>query len=711
MKVILAEKPKQAKEHYAASFKHSTLKNGYIEAYNVPTDKYYITWAIGHLLEIPTPDYFGEQYKKWDMENLPFFPKIVFNVKEDTKQQYEVVYKLLRDANEIIVGTDVDNEGENIAWSIIETIPNYKNKQIKRLWINSLEGEVVQNGLNNLLNGYDKYNNFLASRSRQISDYLIGMNYSQLFTLQIGKKGIKETFSVGRIQSPTLFLIYEREMAICNFKPSSFYTPKLTVSKGQHKIEFSSKLKFENRLELEKKFANYANKVFKNTLDKVLLEEKEEYAQKLHSLSTLQTYLNKEYNYSPSMTLKLVQSLYEKRLLSYPRTACNYITTAEYEYLKQSFNGYQALLGINTNVEITSHTPSKKYVADDKVLEHHALIPTKKIATQKEFEELSKDEKNVYKEVILNTLLTFMPPHVYNKTTLTKILNGIEFTATGRQIKELSWRSFRKVNEDVPLPDFNEGELVDLSLKIQEGKTQKPKRINEGQLISWMKNVRRRKNDDDELDGEDNEVLENESTLQFQLGTEATRADIIETLKKREYIRIERNNIVLTPKGEILCKAIDGTLLASPEMTAKWEMFLEKIASGERKSEQFIEGIKKSIEKMIIEVPLLIDEKLSSAEIAEVKNAAAIGECPLCKSGYLNPVKNGLFYACSNKECVQTFSSNILEKKISEVQLKKLISNGKTDVIKGFKGKKGAFNAYLTLDKKDTKFNYKLNFK
>lgn len=710
MIVVLAEKPPQARD-YAKSFGSYKSKTGYIEVVNDKGEQIYITWAIGHLLEIPKPAYFDEKYANWDLSHLPIFPDIKFLVKKGHEDHYKVVYELLNKATTVIVGTDADREGENIAWSILETVPNYKNKTIKRLWINSLEAHVIQEGFKNLQDGEKYYSRFLEARSRQVSDYLIGMNHSPLFTLLLQKKGVNKTFSIGRVQSPVLFMVYERELAIRNFVESKFYTPRLKLCKNGQTFEITSTKKFDTPEYFREYFHKYVNKVFKNTISDVTLKEAKESAPKLFSLSTLQIHLNKHGDFNPSEVLETVQTLYEGKYVTYPRTASNHITMAEYEYLKKSFNGYCDFLKVDLGVDIDTHTPKKSYVDGEKVVEHFAIVPTSKVMTHVEFEKLSDKEKIVYREILMRTLLTFMPPHVYKKTTVTVVIEDVEFSLVGKEIIDQSWKAFVKESKDVILPSFERGELIDMELMMHEGKVQSPKRLTEGNLITMMKYANKRLTDDEieTLESADEPI-----TSKFQLATDATRHTIISKLKEMDYVVLKSKKIHLTPKGEILCKAIEGTLLASPEMTAKWEAFLEKIASGERTSEQFIDGIKTFVEKLINEAPALIDKQITQEAVQAVLHEETFGLCPLCKNGKIKHVRSKEydFYACSEKGCKQTFSSNYLSKKITEAQLKKLLSKGQTDVIKGFKGKaEKPFDAYLTLEMKGDKFIYKPNFK
>lgn len=714
MITVIAEKPKQAKA-YADAFK-TERKNGFFEV--KPNEIFpngaIITWCVGHLLEIPKPEHFNDKWAKWDLDVLPIFPeKFEFLVKDTTKEQFKIVQELLENSSTIIIATDIDREGENIAWSIIEKLGLANKKEIKRLFINTLEPDVVYQGFKSLKNGKDFYNLYQEARTRQISDWLVGMNLSPLYSLNIQKKGIREIFSIGRVQTPTLCLINTREEAIKNFKEQSFYENAIRVDHMNGKFEAKAEGKYFDKSKAQEIFDSEGIKENEKHMTEIFKVEKSvgrEYSPKLFTLSTLQTKANKLFKYSPAKTLEIVQSLYEKKLLTYPRTDIPYITEKEYAYLLENFDRYAALMNIK-RPEMFIDKSNSRYVNNEKVVEHFAIVMTKTVPTEEKLKELKTEELNIYYEVIKNTLAMFYEPYQFEKTIISIKPSNIEFKATGRVELKKGWKVLFKESDDSQnkneniLPAIDEGEPVQIEPFIKEGKTTKPKRLTQGDLITLMKNPEKN------LTDHEIEMLASEEKSSFELGTEATRAPIIESLIERGYISVQKNLVYMTKKGELLCKAVEGTLLASPVMTAKWEAFLNKIGKGEREPKEFLENIKKFILKQINDISSQIEKLDAVAEsfLEAKEEAEQVGECPLCGKGKIVIRPN--FYGCSNIDCKQTFNGEVLSRKISQAQMKKLLEKGKTDVIKGFKGKTKPFDAYLTIEKNEKGvFQFKFNF-
>lgn len=315
-------------------------------------------------------------------------------------------------ADTIIIATDLDREGEAIARLIINLSGN-SHKKIKRLWINSLEKEEIKKGFMNLKNGEDFYSSFKEAETRQFADWLVGMNLSRLYTLYMQKNGMKGAFSIGRVQTPTLYLIYKRNMEIKNFISEAFFE---LYSNFNHK-EGSYIGKYENRFS---NIADLNNFIEKNKIDnkkgiveEVTTEEKKNYPPRLFSLSDLQSEMNKKFNYGASETLKTMQSLYEKKIVSYPRTDCNYIGNPEFKYLKENLNSYLNL--VNENIENPELDEDKRYVNGKKVQEHYAIIPTRTIP---KLENLTEKERNIYNSILYRTISIFEKPYIYDETNI-----------------------------------------------------------------------------------------------------------------------------------------------------------------------------------------------------------------------------------------------------------------------------------------------------
>lgn len=693
--IILAEKPSQALA-YSRAF-HSTKQDGYYEVFpdSVFPNGAKITWGIGHLVELYEPSEYDVRYKKWELSSLPIIPndnEYKYKVKADVKKQYEIVKILLSQASEIIISCDPDREGEAIARQIVNHTGN-SHKPTKRLWINSQEKEEVIRGFKHLEDGDKFIPLYHEAQARQIGDWLVGMNSSRLYTLMLQNKGIRESFSVGRVQTPTLSLIYQRQKEIADFKPEPFFEMKATFKSPKGAYEGKMKERFKSKEELDD-FLNKANIQMKDEsaiITELLKTIKKKSPPKLHSLSTLQTIANSKYKYSPSKVLKIVQSLYDSplTLVSYPRTDTQYITTNEFDYLRDNFEGYKKL--VNADFEPESLEPKSRYVNNSKVQEHYAIIPTKKIPTASTFNNLTPEQKNIYLEIVYSVLGMFHHDYVYEETEIhTEVKEQLFFTK-GTVNKSLGWKELIKTeskeNESI-LPDVDKGMNCKADLNIHEGKTNAPKPFTEGQLINLMKYCGKYIGESDES------VLETLKEVEG-LGTEATRSNIIEALKNQKYIEVKKNIVHVTKKGEILCESVKGTLLSKPEMTAKWETYLKKIGKQEGNQQTFIKNVTSFVQKLVNETtPESLNVDTTIKEIEDQKN---ICKCPTCKTGFI--VDKGKFYGCSDYKdgCKQTFAKKILKKSITKKNIIDLCTKKKTSKIKGFEGKK-PFEAHLVLD-------------
>ena len=699
--VILAEKPDQAKD-YAEAFNNVSRKKGYFEVDDSRffNKKAYITWCIGHLIELVEPKKYKKEWGEWSLDALPIIPKqFRFQVSTDAgrKAQFNVIKKLLDQATEVIVATDSDREGENIARSVIE-MAGAKNKIRKRLWINSVVVSEIQKGFKNLKNGVDYIPLYDEAKTRQLADWVVGMNASRLYTILIQKRGIQGSFSVGRVQSPTLFLIYKREREIENFTPKAFYELEGNVSVENGSFVAKYKGKFdakEDVMELLEKHQLNGSEQNGVVLD-VSKENKTTSSPRLHSLSTLQTKANEKWKYSPSDVLSIVQALYEKKILSYPRTDTEFITENEFAYLKDHLDMYKSVLGIE--FETVYNEPRERYVNNSKVQEHYAIIPTVETAN---IDSLSEKEKNIYQEVLATIVAMFMDDYKYEHTKIDVDVNGLILHTTGNVEIDKGWKAVfpknqAKKEDAVLLPSVTKNEHCNVVLNTKEGMTKPPKPYTEGALINMMKFCGKEIEDD-----ESKEILNKIEGI----GTGATRSGIIETLKRQKYIEIQKNVVRVTQKGEILCKAIDGTLLSNPEMTAKWESYLAKIGRREGSQSNFLDNIERFILSLIETAPSdisKIENELSS--LATVDN---IGNCPVCSDGFISD--KGKFYGCSDYSngCKFTLSKTFLGKNINKSNVEKLLLGKSTSKIKGFKNKKGkSFDASLKLEDGQIKFDF-----
>lgn len=701
--VILAEKPSQGRA-YADAFRNTIKKDGYIEVVDSRffNGKAFITWGFGHLVELVEPEQYKDEWKRWSMNTLPIFPEqFKFQVAKDKRKQFAVVKKLLHSATGIIVATDCDREGENIARSII-MLAGAWNKPAKRLWINSLEVEEIHRGFRNLKEGHYYIPLYREAQTRQFSDWLVGMNASRLYTLLLEQQGVRGPFSVGRVQTPTLYMIYKRQQEIENFQSEPFFEwiGDTTVKNGQ--FEAKHKERFKTKEEAQAVLDKHNVIVGKNrgVIERIRKTLKRTKSPRLHTLSSLQAKANKIWKYSPSETLKIAQSLYEKKLISYPRTDTHFITENEFAYLKKHLSDYQNCAGVNLDVAFPN--AQKRFVDSTKVQEHYAIIPTRKTVDLKT---LSAKERNVYREVVLTALAMFAPDYEYEETKVVVNVNGLLFEKTGKVERKKGWKALfgkdelkadPKKEEDSALPEMKEGEACTVDVKLKEGMTQPPKPFTEGKLIQVMKSAGK-----DVEDEEAKEMLRKSEGI----GTEATRAAIIETLKHQKYIEVKKNIVHITKKGQILCRAVEGTLLSSPEMTGKWERYLHKIGQSEGTQEVFIQQIEKFIQFLLESAPGSVGQL--HVQVKDSEQHSFIGTCPACGNGSVQD--KGKFYGCTEyqKGCTFTLPKIFCGKKLSDAMIRKLLNGGKTGLLKGFKSKKGkSFEAYLQIENGRLKFDF-----
>ncbi|MDD1505318.1 DNA topoisomerase [Lysinibacillus sp. CNPSo 3705] len=748
--IIISEKRNQAMD-YCAAFNIAQTNKYYVLLKACSTFPFgaIVTWASGHLLELcEVFEYPGQEHlKKWSLETLPLQieGEPLYKVKKGEEEHFKAVKNLIRqvalkgqtiDGKPPIIcsAVDQDREGELIFRNLLYHCLSPKELQnvvIKKLLINSLEKSEVFKGFNNLQDDRKALMMYEEAKARSIADFLVGINASRLYSVLIQNAltscqnnvnytsalGGSITFGVGRVQSPTLFLAYRREQKIENFEPENFYElyGEFTSEKGvryQGKAAVKTNSMSEIKDILQTHSLSDTNQYIGHISD-IVIEEKKSMAPTLHSLMTLQTKANRLWKMSPKKTLTIVQTLYEKyKLVSYPRTSCTFITEAEFEYLLERVEGYKSVLGIS--FVNAYETPRKRFVNSKKVAEHYGLIPTKKIPTEEELSKLSKDELNIYLEILRTTLAMFHSDYQYEKTSITTAVNSMAFkTVCKRDInigfKEL-WPKELNSDADAEKDDADSitidgklsiNERSKCMLKVHEGTTSAPSVYTEGQLLDAMQTC------GSLLDDEDSARILKEVK---GIGTEATRADALEALKSNKLIEVRKNKVHVTPKGKILCFALDGTLLSSPHMTAEWESYLKSIGEGRASAITFLNQINNFINHLISTTkinfsnPQLIQSLVEEANKA-LKNSV-YGPCPKCKKG--NVIDRGNFVSCDEYKngCEFSISKTVAKKKLSESQLKKLITKGKTSVIKGFlSGKNVVFETALTFTE-----DYKIQF-
>ncbi|CDI64770.1 DNA topoisomerase [Lactobacillus helveticus CIRM-BIA 101] len=707
--VILAEKPSQARS-YVEAFQRSTKKQGYyiINDSLLPPDTV-ITFGFGHLVELAAPEAYDAKYKHWSLSNLPIFPAhYQFIVPTDKKAQFKIVKEWLSKADTIVVATDSDREGENIAWSIMNQAKiNLKQKTIKRLWINSLEKDAIRSGFKALKDGWAFYPKYQEAQTRQISDWLIGMNGSPLYTLLLRQNGVRGVYSIGRVQTPTLYMVYQRDQAIKNFKPEPYFELNAEILANQQK--FFAKLDPYQRFKDETGLMTFmqAKHVQKGSQDGLIKDVqkqgKKSASPRLFSLSALQTMINRRYHASAADVLKAVQALYEAKYLSYPRTDSQYITDQEFTYLRQNLARYQKL--VSKEIALPQIEPQSRYVNGKKVQEHHAIIMTKTVPSQEQLAKLSKLEQQVYDLVLRTTLAMFADPYEYEETTIITQVGDANFKATGKVPTKQGWQALfddhkADQQEAATLPIVHQGDQVQANLQTPQKETTPPVPFTEGTLITAMKTAGKT------LDDEAAQAILKDVQ---GIGTSATRANVLEILKKRGYLVTEKNKLHVSEAGITLCKAVElEPLLTSPEMTAKWEQALQQISTEERTPDNFLSQIKKFVAKLIADVPTqltgnaAIKQQINHQQQAQ-KSAEVFLETP--QATVLNKQK---FYIVKPKQGEDfTLPKKWSSKTLGKTAIKALVTKGETSKLKGFKSKKGkSFDAKLKLDGHKLSFDF-----
>ncbi len=634
--LVLAEKPSVGRD-LAKVLKCNQSKGAYIEG-----SKYVVTWALGHLVGLQDPEDYDAKYKKWSMETLPMIPKHMklTVLKKTQKQFYEVKKQMLRnDIDEIVIATDAGREGELVARWTIEKAG--VKKPLKRLWISSQTDKAILDGFKNLKPGKDYNNLYKAAVCRAEADWLVGLNVTRALTCKYNAQ-----LSAGRVQSPTLAMIVQREEDIKNFIPKDYYT--ITAKAKEFSLQWVDKNNYQSTFNEE-----VANK----TLVKVRGQEasiiditeslKKKPSPALYDLTELQRDANKIWGYSAKQTLSIMQKLYENhKILTYPRTDSRYITTDIVATLPErlraiSIGAYRAAA---TNILKGKITPSKSFVDNSKVSDHHAIIPTEQSPNMSN---LSSEERNIYDLVVKRFLSVMMPPFEYLQTNIVTEIAGEKFVAKGKVIKSRGWKALydredmEDSNEedglkDQVLPKLNIGDKLKInSVDINKGKTKPPARFNEGTLLSAMENPHKYINVSKDA----------AKTLNATggLGTVATRADIIEKLFNSFSIEKRGKEIVPTSKGKQLIELVPSDL-KSPLLTAKWESQLEDISKGKEDAMDFI------VEMRRYSRALVEDVKVNGNKFVHENVTGA--KCPKCGKYMLEvKTKTGVMNVCQDREC------------------------------------------------------------
>jgi len=564
MKLVIAEKPSVAIS-IAKVIGATKKKDGYYEG-----NGYRISWCIGHLIQMANPDSYDEKYAKWNMTDLPIIPKeYMYEVAKSTKKQFAILKKLMNDKeiDTVINACDAGREGESI-FRLVYNQVNCK-KKMKRLWISSMEDSAIKEGFDNLKDGKDYDNLFESAQARAVADWLVGMNISRLYSCLY-----QQNYSVGRVQTPTLAMIVKRDDEIANFKKEKYYTVELSTNGFTLSTD-----RIDDEVAAEQLLNLVGDKI---EITDVIQKEKITKPDLPFDLTTLQRECNKYFGYSAKQTLDYAQSLYEKKLITYPRTDSRCLTE---DMIVSTVNNILGKNDFDTG-RIKTVFNSKK------VTDHHAIIPT--ISSLKEdVSELPPSEAKVYFLISDKFHASVGYPLIENITKIVAEFGGFEFTSSGKVIKDEGFTKYLKeyksqTNEDTELPDVIVGGVISIEDKeIKEKFTQPPKHFTEDTLLKSM-----------EIAG--NDALEKGVEVERKgLGTPATRAGIIENLIFKGFVGRDKKNLVATHKGISLVTILSDSF-KSAETTAKWEMELSDIAQGKSSKEEFLEEIENEIKEVVL---------------------------------------------------------------------------------------------------------------
>lgn len=694
MILIIAEKPSVACG-IARAIGEFKRQNGYLI-----NENYIISWCVGHLVEAATPEYYNEQYIKWNLNDLPIIPdKWIYKTVETTKDQYNIVCELMNreDIDYIICSTDAGREGE----LIFRLVYNQSKctKPFKRLWISSMEEQAILNGLSDLKDSSEYDSLYSAALARLQADWIVGMNFSRLFSCIYNKP-----LNIGRVQTPTINLIVERQKSIDNFKPQPYYV--ITADCGA----FKATKRLENE-ESAKNILNLCNGK-DGFIKSICKTELKENPSALYDLTTLQREANRILNLSAQKTLDIVQSLYEKKLVTYPRTDSRYLTND----MKKST---KSLIENLINSKIIDNKVIKIYdlnsinidavVNDKKVTDHHALLPTKQALNVPL--QLSDDETKILMFIVYRLLESIYKPYKYIKIDLKILIENEEFESSMKVISDIGFKEIRNhmleiLKGNIDTDDLcsldtdlniNENDRISkISLSLKKLSTQPPKAYTEDTLLSVMENISKLIEDDSLKKG-------------LSLGTPATRAGIIERIIKTEFIERKSKKLVPTQKAYDLISIIPDEI-KSVELTGQWESQLESIYNQDIAEDEFMLKVNEFVKQVVDTYKYKAPDKNKFKVQKEI-----VGKCPKCGKNVYEGKSN--FYCEDFKGCGFALWKNdkffVSKKKVLTKQIaKNLLSKGKVKIKDLYSEKTNkTYDAEISLEITEKYINYKMNFK
>lgn len=675
MKVVLAEKPSVARD--IAKFLGATSQGkGFLKG-----DEWTVTWAFGHMVELQEPEDYNPKWKAWRLNNLPIIPpEFKLRTRKDSSahEQLLTIRRLFEEADEIVCATDAGREGELI-FRYILTWANCESKPCQRLWISSLTESAIAKGFKSLKSSNSYDNLYYAAKCRSEADWIVGLNATRFFTVEYGQRNL--LLSLGRVQTPILAMIVNRDLDIEYFKPKDFWEVHTLCRGAKFK---HSEGKFDDKAKAEA----IVEKVTGHDLVVQSVTKKNEKANppQLYDLTSLQQDMNKRYGFTADQTLKLAQNLYESKHLTYPRTDSRYLSTDIKPTIAPLLEALRRIKSAELEPLDTKKLKFTKRIIDDKkVSDHHAIIPTEILGDR-----LSGDERKLYDAVVTRLIAVFYPPCIKAVTVVEALAAEELFRARGKVLVDAGWQALYpkadskdsgdksdEADGAQDLPDFKKGESSPHEPALPQFKTSAPKRFNEATLLQLMETAGKIVEDEDLK-----EALKDKG-----VGTPATRASIIEVLIQRTYVERKGKGLVSTESGRALISLVQDERLKSPELTGDWEFRLKQVERGEYDPSQFMSEVADYTREIL------------QCTAAKTINLSSLGPCPICNS----PVMCGKSaYGCSEwkQGCKFVLPSNYLGLTIAPLLAREVLSHKRSLTPHSILIKDQKLFATLLLDKK-----------
>lgn len=668
MQLVITEKPSVARS-IANVIGAAERKDGYMEG-----NGYLVSWCVGHLVELAQPESYCEAWKHWTYESLPMIPEEwQHEVKQDTKEQFEVLKTLMHDTrvDRVVCATDAGREGELIFRLVYEMAGC--DKPTERLWISSMEESAIRDGFASLKSGSNYDNLYLAALCRQRADWLVGMNCTRLFTVLYGGKLLK----VGRVQTPTLAMLVERETNILNFKKEQYFTAHILCG-GVDAVSG----RIDSKAEAEKVAGICQGG--QALVTSVVKEEKAAAPPNIYDLTTLQRDANRLFGFTAKQTLDFTQSLYEKKLVTYPRTDSQFLSDDMEQTARDVIKAIFDTMPFAS--QVVSYPDVKRVLNSEKVTDHHAIIPTREI-TKVDLAALPEAERKILSLIANRLLCATGERHLYETVKAEFSCNNYVFTVSGKRLQHNGWKDFEdafkrsfktaadaeKDSEEKKLPELSEGQTFDgVQTRVGEHFTTPPKRYTEDSLLKAMERAGSEDMGDD---------VERKG-----LGTSATRAEIIEKLVHDGFVKREKKQMVPTEDGMKLITVLPD-VVKSPKLTADWENTLTLVAKGEYPMQQFMDGIADMVKELVQTYHSVSEER---KDMFRGGSQETLGKCPKC----CGDVVKGKFGAYCKNKCGMNVS-RVMGIVLSDKQVKSMLMGQRT-FVKDLKGKKGSYDAYLT---------------